>query len=403
MFGKRQIGLILLCPILLLILTISPLWVYATGDRGVVEIKADNTSAKAGSTAEVSVRISGNPGILGATLEVSYASQLRLTGAKVGDAFSPLTMTKPGKFQSPCKFVWDGQDLEPEDVKDGVILVLSFEVSDSAAVGSVLTINLSCAAGDVVDSNLSPVLVQTVGGSITVEANTPTISTISNVTGIMDNASVVLSIQSQSNWDNLYAFLATYSDSGQMLGVERKVTDLTVGNNTITFDKPEIEGTYTAFLLTEESVPCYKSILITEDTAPTITVSSVSAKRGASGVEVQVFIQNNPGILGMTLTLTFDSEALTLKGATNGEAVKDVLTMTKPGKLISPCNFVWDGQEISAEEVKDGVILTLKFDVSSTASGGLHPVSLSYQSGNIVDGEFRSVEVNMVNGDISVA
>ena len=34
-----------------------------------------------------------------------------MTDAKSGEAFSTLVMTKPGKFGSPSKFVWDGQDL----------------------------------------------------------------------------------------------------------------------------------------------------------------------------------------------------------------------------------------------------------------------------------------------------
>ena len=64
-----------------------------------------------GSTVSVNVSIKDNPGILGSVLRVEYDSKLTLTDAKSGEAFSTLVMTKPGKFGSPSKFVWDGQDL----------------------------------------------------------------------------------------------------------------------------------------------------------------------------------------------------------------------------------------------------------------------------------------------------
>ena len=46
--------------------------------------------------------------------------------------FSVLTMTKPGKYTSPCKFTWDGQELSTDDIKDGTILNLKFSIGDSA-------------------------------------------------------------------------------------------------------------------------------------------------------------------------------------------------------------------------------------------------------------------------------
>ena len=133
---------------------------------------------------------------------------------------------------------------------------------------------------------------------------------------------------------------------------------------------------------------------------PTITVESVTASAGST-VDVNVTIANNPGILGATLTLTYDP-ALTLKSAKNGAAFQ-VLTMTKPGALTSPCNFVWDGQEISASDIKDGVILTLSFEISDAAEAGNDlPVSLSYKSGGITDTNLKPVQPVITNGAITV-
>lgn len=136
-------------------------------------VSVDSTSALAGDTVNLAVRISNNPGILGATLTVSFDSELTLTSAKAGDAFGALTLTKPGKFTSPCNFVWDGQEINPEDIQDGIILTLSFKVAESAAAEKKLKINISCKESNITNTNLQPVHVEMVGGVITVVDYTP--------------------------------------------------------------------------------------------------------------------------------------------------------------------------------------------------------------------------------------
>lgn len=133
---------------------------------------------------------------------------------------------------------------------------------------------------------------------------------------------------------------------------------------------------------------------------PTITLSKIHDTAG-SIVDLTVKIDNNPGILGATLKFTF-AEGLTLLGATNGEAFSS-LTMTKPGSLASPCNFVWDGQELSDSDIKDGIILTLKFKISdAAASGDIYNISASYEDGAIVNNYLNPIEVSVVNGSIEI-
>ncbi len=132
----------------------------------------------------------------------------------------------------------------------------------------------------------------------------------------------------------------------------------------------------------------------------TITVKSVTDTAGAT-VDVDVIIENNPGILGATLEFAYD-EGLTLINASNGEAFSS-LTMTKPGKFISPCKFVWDAQEITSDDVKDGKILTLQFKIDDNAQAGdEYNINVSYQSGDIIDADLATLEANLVNGCVSV-
>ncbi len=141
---------------------------------------------------------------------------------------------------------------------------------------------------------------------------------------------------------------------------------------------------------------------LAENTAgtPTISIQSVNDTAGAT-VSVNVVVENNPGILGATLGFTFD-DGLTLLNATAGEAFSS-LVMTKPGKFTSPCRFVWDGQEISAEDVKDGTILTLQFKINEAANAGdEYNITMSYNTGDILDANLNSLDVKLVNGSVGV-
>lgn len=136
-------------------------------------------------------------------------------------------------------------------------------------------------------------------------------------------------------------------------------------------------------------------------TDPSLVVDKITSAPGKT-VSVAVSVLNNPGILGMTLTLSYDSKVLTLKDSVNGSAVSEVLTLTKPGKYTNPCNFAWDGIEISDEQIKDGEILILTFAVSQNAGDGVYPITLSYDSDSIFDKDLVPVDLDIINGSITV-
>lgn len=133
-------------------------------------------------------------------------------------------------------------------------------------------------------------------------------------------------------------------------------------------------------------------------TRATITVESIYASLGST-VNVNVEIDNNPGILGATLKLSY-GEGLILTGVTEGEAW-DCLTMTKPGRFTSPCNFTWDGQEISDDQIKDGVIVTLTFVIAEDIDSSVAlPITIDYEYGDVVDGSLDNVDLDVINGEV---
>ena len=135
---------------------------------------------------------------------------------------------------------------------------------------------------------------------------------------------------------------------------------------------------------------------------PTIVVDRVTAKPGDKNVAVTVKIYNNPGVLGMALSVLYDENKMTLTNGENGEAVKDVLSMTKPGKYLPQCRFIWDGQEITPDMTKDGTVLTLKFDIADSVSSGVYPITVFYNGSDIIDNDLNEVALEVRNGSITV-
>lgn len=140
----------------------------------------------------------------------------------------------------------------------------------------------------------------------------------------------------------------------------------------------------------------------TDTKTPTLSVSNVSASAGENNVEVTVSVQNNPGILGMVLSVAYDESALTLTDASIGDAVKDTLNMTKPGEFKSQCRFVWDGEQIQKKDVHDGSIITLKFSVSKSAAAGRYPIDIFFNDGDIVDNDLKQLDFGVVNGSVTL-
>lgn len=160
---KRSISALM--SVLIVFSVIIPMPVLAAGNPAITISSVTDTP---GSTVNVELKIKDNPGILGAELAITFDEGLTLIGASNGDAFSPLTMTKPGKLTSPCKFVWDGQELEDSDVKDGTILTLQFTLPENAEKGTKYNISAAYDDGAVVNRYLVPVFPDITNGYIEV-------------------------------------------------------------------------------------------------------------------------------------------------------------------------------------------------------------------------------------------
>ena len=133
-------------------------------------------------------------------------------------------------------------------------------------------------------------------------------------------------------------------------------------------------------------------------TEPTIEVRNATASAGDE-VEVAVYVYNNPGVSGATLTVSYDSK-LSLVAAERGEAFAN-LDITNPGTFKSPCNFAWDTLDATADD--NGSILILTFKIADDAVIGEDlAISCSYVDGDIYNSSWADVDFDIQNGAITV-
>ncbi len=138
-----------------------------------------------------------------------------------------------------------------------------------------------------------------------------------------------------------------------------------------------------------------------QESGMVMSATQVETQAGSTSIRIALSINDNPGIMGMTLAVKYNQKYLTLKSATNGDALS-ALTMTKGAVLQSGCKFTWDALELSDEQVKDGEVLVLTFDVADNAPVGTYGIEFLYDDGDIIDRDLNPVDININEGKIIV-
>lgn len=201
-------------------------------------------------------------------------------------------------------------------------------------------------------------------------------------------------------WDGIDAD----SSNGEILTLIFKVSDTAnVGEYLVDLtvktacdqDIEDVETTvYDGKVVVTESKP------VEPTNKPMIMVNGANAKPGDE-VEVAVSIENNPGILGLVLSVEY-GEDISLVSARSGEAFDGILDFTLPGKLnANPINFLWDGVVINEDDVKDGNILYLTFKVHEDAKEGDCEVNVFVKES--LDNNVEEFKVFSTNGIVAIS
>ena len=166
--SKKVLSLFIALVMIITALPMNTLSALAAASKTPATITVESNSAMPNSTVNVNVIIKDNPGIVGASITVNNTDELTLVDANSGPAFEALSFAKPGSFSNKNTFVWDAETVTADDIKDGVILTLSYKISASAKIDSNYPITVDCEYGDVINAELEPVETEIVNGDITV-------------------------------------------------------------------------------------------------------------------------------------------------------------------------------------------------------------------------------------------
>ena len=105
----------------------------------------------------------------------------------------------------------------------------------------------------------------------------------------------------------------------------------------------------------------------------------------------------------MSLTLSFDESVLKLVNAEEGTAFDGILDMNHSKTLENGCVFLWDGENLTEDQIQDGEILNLEFEVLEDAPEGKTQIVLMGDEDGTVDQNLETVNPVIENGFITVA
>ena len=138
----------------------------------------------------------------------------------------------------------------------------------------------------------------------------------------------------------------------------------------------------------------------TDEASSAVEFEADSGETAPGGiVEIPVRISNNSGIKGFYTKISYDSNVLTpieVKKGTAFDTGDIISNLEKPtqGEL----NVVGYGARTASN---DGVLYTVVFKVSDTASGS-YEINLSYDRDNTYDGNMNGIIASCINGSINV-
>lgn len=393
-------------------------------------ITVGTATADPGTELTIPVSISGNPGINTFSLGFSYdTTRLNLKNVTLNSGLG-------GQFQYTKKAVWLNSS---DSTYNGEILSLTFDVLAGAAAGDA-SVAVTYNAGDISNYNEDDVDFTLVSGKVTVRSQTPASSgTIAVGTATAAPGAEVTVPVSISNNPGINTFSLGFSYDTTRLNLKNVTLNSGLGGQfqytkkavwlnssdttyngeilSLTFDVLEnapagdanVAVTYNAGDISnynEDDVDFELvdgKITVADDiptSGGTIFVAQVVAKAGDE-VEVPITISNNPGIIGMGLTVDYDA-ALSLVNVTDGGLLGSAMHGSNFSK--KPYYLNWANDTATEDYISNGVIATLTFKVAEGAGDGVYPITISYDNDDfeIFNYEAETVEFSIQNGSVEI-
>jgi len=134
-----------------------------------------------------------------------------------------------------------------------------------------------------------------------------------------------------------------------------------------------------------------------------ISITDASGKPG-DRIQVPISLVNNPGMTAMRIDVSFDTNALRLIGfPTDMDTGLLRNPIHPPYKGGSTVIFAWTDFLATVNNVSNGNIVVLEFEILDTALPGEYGITVSYEPNNILNAALSPVSVSTGNGTITVS
>ncbi len=132
-----------------------------------------------------------------------------------------------------------------------------------------------------------------------------------------------------------------------------------------------------------------------DENAAKIVVDSGHALLGST-ITVNINVQNNPGLIGMKLLVSYDSDVLELQSAVAN--TENAFASIAFGPTTSnPFVLTWD-ESLSPNTTDNGVMATLTFLVKEDAAFGDTSIAISYDQADVFNDAWEDVVFATVAG-----
>ena len=120
-------------------------------------------------------------------------------------------------------------------------------------------------------------------------------------------------------------------------------------------------------------------------------------------ISVPISLENNPGIIGMILSVNYDNTVLKLVSVTDGEKLGDAIHSDAMDTV--PYTLCWFNGAVKEDFTYSGQVVVLTFDVLDNAKLGKTEISVSYDYENydITNCAKEPVKFEVVNGTYDIS
>lgn len=128
-----------------------------------------------------------------------------------------------------------------------------------------------------------------------------------------------------------------------------------------------------------------------------VEVSTVNANVGEE-VVVPVLINENPGIMAITISITYQPDALEYVGFYYGNVFNDYTVAAHPDRKLVRVVICE-----TRNKTKNGKIISLRFKVTKEAKAELSPITVEYNRGDFCNWNLDKIMPKVVSGGVEVA